>query len=119
VTTNFRPKKDVEIGGLERAVVHEAHHLQDSKQIPFAFFDLGALVPRAAVFDMQWMQMVSLRKLVQSRARGVGDVMPLHTLRIALLVWSVIKNGAGFRRSSSARASWGPRSRKEYAYGET
>jgi hypothetical protein len=32
------------------------------------------------------MQMVSLRKLVQFRTRGVGDVMPLHTLRIALLV---------------------------------
>jgi hypothetical protein len=40
----------------------------------------------AAVFDVQWMQMVSLRKLVQFRARGVGDLIPRHTLRIALLV---------------------------------
>ena len=81
-------EKDVEIGGMERAVVHEPHHLQDSKQIPFAFFDLGALIPMAAVFDVQWMQMVSLRKLVQFRTRGVGDVMPLHTLRIAVLLQS-------------------------------
>jgi hypothetical protein len=35
---------------------------------------------------VQWMQMVSLRKLVQFRTDGVGDVKPLHTLRIALLV---------------------------------
>jgi hypothetical protein len=35
---------------------------------------------------VQWMQMVSLRKLVQFRTRGIGDVMPLHTLRIALLL---------------------------------
>ena len=37
---------------MERAVVHEPHHLQDSKQIPFAFFDIGALIPMAAVFDV-------------------------------------------------------------------
>jgi hypothetical protein len=86
VITKFWPKKNIEIGGMERAVVHEPHHLQDSKQIPFAFFDLGALIPMAAVFDVQWMQMVSLRKLVQFRARGVGDLIPRHTLRIALLV---------------------------------
>ena len=79
-------EKDVEICGMERAVVHEPHHLQDSKQIPFAFFDLGALIPMAAVFDVQWMQMVLLRKLVQFRTRGVGDLIPRHILRIALLV---------------------------------
>jgi hypothetical protein len=32
---------------------------------------------------VQWMQMVPLRKLVQFRTREVGNVMPLHTLRIA------------------------------------
>jgi hypothetical protein len=71
---------------MERAVVHEPHHLHDSKQMPFAFFDLGALIPMAAVFDVQWMQIVSVRKLVQFRTRRVGDTVPLHTLRIALLV---------------------------------
>jgi hypothetical protein len=30
----------------------------------------------AAVFDVQWMQVVSFRKLVQFRTRGVGDVLP-------------------------------------------
>jgi hypothetical protein len=35
---------------------------------------------------VQWMQMVSFRKLVQFRTRRVGDVIPRHTLRIALLV---------------------------------
>jgi hypothetical protein len=35
---------------------------------------------------VQWMQMVLLRKLVQFRTRGVGDLIPRHILRIALLV---------------------------------
>jgi hypothetical protein len=71
---------------MERAVVHEPHHLEDGEQVPFAFFEFRALIPMAAVFDVQWMQMISLCKLVQFRTRGVGDVMPLHTLRIALVV---------------------------------
>ena len=63
----IRPQEDVQIVELKRAVRVHLDGLQHGEDIPVAIFHLAALIPVAAIFNVQRVQMIFRGQPVQLR----------------------------------------------------